>query len=217
MEWKYPTKFSDRWGSEVTTMYNDGATLSVVVRGVQFSGKDFDMLKPEPQRRNALLDKFTLNRGRLCGCTFDIEIETPVLARDKEQRGILAAHLQLGQPIHSGGIDRESLRLSLRVDGNAYSSDGMTGWFEDELLSLQRALPVGMALKTCFTCAYSDYSPYGHGLFGGMACFRSFKKEYSRVQSKDDLFPLLDKGDRVQETYLCADFDIRKPHTGYRG
>lgn len=217
MGWKYPTTFSDRWGSEVTTMYNDGATLSVVLREVQFSGKDFDMLKPDPQTPNALLDKFTLNFGTLCGCTFDIEIETPVLARDKEQRGILAAHLELGQPTHSRGIGRELLRLSLRVDGNAYRSEGTTGWFEDELLSLQRALPGGMALKTCFTCAYSDYSPYGHGLFGGMACFRSFKAEYSRVQSKDDLFPLLDKADRVQETYLCADFNFRKPHTGYRG
>src|SRR5260370_20639039 len=103
-------------------------------------------------------------------------------------------------------------RLSRRIGIPLRSAD----WFEDELLSLQRALPVGMALKTCFTCAYSDYSPYGHGLFGGMACFRSFKAEYSRVQSKDDLFPLLDKADRVQEPYLCADFDIRKPHTGYR-
>src|ERR1039457_3061420 len=159
MEWKYPTTFSDRWGSEVTTMYNDGATLSVVLRGVQFSGKDFDMLKPDPQTPNALLDKFTLNLGRLCGCTFDMKIETPVLARDKEQRGSLAAHLELGKRTDSGGIDRESLRLSLRVDGNAYSSDGTTGWFEGELLSLQRALPVGMALKTCFTCAHSDYSP----------------------------------------------------------
>ena len=189
----------------------------LVLREVQLLGKDFDMLKPDPQTPNALLDKFTLNFGTLCGCTFDIEIETPVLARDKEQRGILAAHLELGQPTHSRGIGRELLRLSLRVDGNAYRSEGTTGWFEDELLSLQRALPGGMALKTCFTCAYSDYSPYGHGLFGGMACFRSFKAEYSRVQSKDDLFPLLDKADRVQETYLCADFNFRKPHTGYRG
>ena len=109
MEWKYPTTFSDRWGSEVTTVYNDGATLSVVLRGVQLSGKDFDMLKPDPQTPNVLLDKFTLNFGRFCGCTFDIEIETPTLARGKEQRGILAAHLELGQPTHLGGIDRESL------------------------------------------------------------------------------------------------------------
>jgi hypothetical protein len=31
------------------------------------------------------------------------------------------------------------------------------------------------------------------------------------LKTKDELFPLSDKADRVQETYLCSDFNVRKP------
>src|ERR1051326_3862603 len=121
-----------------------------------------------------------------------------------------------------GGILRCKLSSSYSkkpvFPSDEYSSEGKTGFFEYELLSLQRRMPPGMTLKMCFSCAYSDYSPYGHGLFGTMLCFRSCKAEYLRVQSKDDFFKLEEgKWELVQETYLCADFDIRNPNTGYRG
>jgi len=29
---------------------------------------------------------------------------------------------------------------------------------------------------------FSDYSPYGHGLFGCMMCFRNLKEEYVKVK-----------------------------------
>jgi hypothetical protein len=218
MEWLYPTTFTDRRGIAATTIRNDGANLSILLRGVQFSGPDFDTLEPDPSAPRTALSNFTLSSfGCLSGCVFDIDIETAVLVGGEEQKEILATHLELGEPTASGGLDRESLRLSLRVNSTEYSSDGTTGFFESELLSLQRRMPPGIGLKMCFTCAHSDYHPVGHGLFGGMACFRNCKAEYSRVQSKGDLFGLWDQSEKVQETYLCSDFNIRRPNTGYRG
>jgi hypothetical protein len=120
-------------------------------------------------------------------------------------------------PAPNGGLEKEVLTLSLDTDRQVFRSAGNSGWFEDELLSLQSSLPQGTYLKACISCAHSDYSPYGHGLFGGMACFRNLKEQYSQVKDKFDLFPILDQAEVVQETYLCPEFEKRQPNTGYRG
>ena len=218
MEWLYPTRFTDRWGTEATTIRNDGTNLSITLRGVQFSGPDFDSLDADPPTPKEGLTKFIVSSfGCLCSCVFDIEIQTPVLVGGEERAGVLAAHLELGEPTQSGALDRETLRLVLRVSGSEYSSEGTDGFFETELQSLQYRMPLGMKLKMCFSCAYSDYHPVGHGLFGGMACFRNAKAEYSGVRNKGDIFRVWSKGEQVQETYLCSEFSPRKPNTGHRG
>ena len=125
--------------------------------------------------------------------------------------------LELGRPAVNGGLDRQALALSIHVGRQAFRSAGTKGWFEDELLSLQSSLPPGTYLKACINCAHSDYSPYGHRMFGGMACFRNLKEEYSQVKDKFDLFRILDKAEVVQETFLCQEFEKRLPGTGYRG
>jgi hypothetical protein len=43
----YPTRYSDRSGAEQTTILNDREALSMVVRGVQFRGTDFDGFEPQ--------------------------------------------------------------------------------------------------------------------------------------------------------------------------
>jgi hypothetical protein len=131
--------------------------------------------------------------------------------------GLLLAHLELGEPRANGSLDRELLALRLSVDGRQYCSSGRSGWFEDELIDIQRQLPEGTFLKACITCAFSDYSPAGHGLFGGLACFRDNKIGYKLVKSKSDLFRIWDtKSEFVQETYVCPEFERRAPHAGYR-
>jgi hypothetical protein len=78
------------------------------------------------------------------------------------------------------------------------------------MLDVQGQLPPGTHLRVCITCAYSDYSPAGHGLFGGLACFRGNKAEYLAVRSKADLFRVWGTMTGfVQETYLCPEFDRR--------
>ena len=77
------------------------------------------------------------------------------------------------------------LQKLLDARGGTIASKGTSGWFEDELLDLVRQLDPRESIAACITCAYSDYSPVGHGLFGWLACFRDAKQDYLRIRSKD--------------------------------
>ena len=91
------------------------------------------------------------------------------------------------------------------------------------MLEIQAKLPDGVFMKACINCAFSDYSPYGHGLFGNMICFRANKAGYLALPSgedfeKDAYFAVLETvSEMVQETHLCPEFQRRAPGMGYRG
>ena len=216
--WSYPTKYSDECGTENTIIHNDGLTLSLILRGVEFSGNDFDSLTPSQQTTKSQLTFFTLSQGALCACTIQCQIPIPVMLRELKSEGILDAEITLGRPSSNGGIDQEKLNLILHYGNERICSRGSNGWFEDELLDIQNQLPDGVYLKSCINCLYSDYSPAGHGLFGGMMCFRNLKTEYLKVKSKVDFWQVHGRQDRfVQETYVSDEFERRVSGTGYRG
>ncbi len=77
-------------------------------------------------------------------------------------------HLKLGTQMPNNGLDNEELQLRLDMDNSFYFSCGQHGWFEDEILEIQEALPHKSYMKCCFNCAYSDYSSHGGGLFGDL-------------------------------------------------
>lgn len=214
----YPAKYSDEYGEELTTIHNDGKTLRITVRGVDFAGRDFDGLEPADNSTKQKLQTFSLGKFReLCECKIKCEIPIKIQAQ-KEIPAKLIMNLGLGKETVRGGPDEEDLILTLQYDGKEFRSNGTSGWFEDELVGLQKQLPVGHHLKCCFGCAFSDYWPAGHGLFGSMHCFRNSKVEYLAVTTKADFWKIADSvAEIVQETYLCAEFEIRKPNTGYRG
>ena len=136
----------------------------------------------------------------------------------QEARGELLVDLVLGDPSPKGGIDGEKLVIALQYGGRRFLGSGTSDWFEDELLSIQAQLPAGVFMKCCINCLYSDYSPGGHAVFGDMMCFRNIKAEYVKVKSKQQFWPLHKRYERkVQETYLCPEFERRVPGTGYRG
>jgi hypothetical protein len=214
----WPAVYRDASGEVRSSLLNDGEHLSLTLRGIEFHGASLDDWAPvevdDPER----LRSFTLHRGALCSYTLTMAIPVPVLAGGVEKPGILEATLTLGGPAPSGRLDRENLKLAMDLDGRRISSMGLTGWFEDELLDLQDKLPEGTHLKACITCAWSDYSPAGMGLFGGLACFRGNKEGYRKVDSKEDLLAIWKTLTRfVQETYLCPEYEQRRPGTGYRG
>jgi hypothetical protein len=125
--------------------------------------------------------------------------------------------LELGEPTAKGGLDKERVVFTLRVGNEEFVSPGSSGWFEDEMLELQKLLPEGY-IRSCIHCAFSDYSPHGHGLFGGLACFRDAKDAYRSVDGKQSLFELWDaRTEYVQETHVCEQFERREPGAGYRG
>ena len=137
--------------------------------------------------------------------------------------GLLTFELELRKQLPTGQTDRERLKLRLVVNDHTFYSKGKAGLFEGEMRDLQCELPVGTFMKVCFNCALSDYSPYGHGSFGSMICFKSNKAGYLGMPYGDDFdkdayFEVLDTvRETVQETYLCPEFVERLPGTGYRG
>jgi hypothetical protein len=223
MQQSYPAIYQDTHGKDRTTIKNDGKTLTTTIRGVEFQG-DFDALVAIPGTDPDKLSSFsfvTINTfGQPFLCSYEIEcwVPMPVPIGSEETEGNSHVRLSMGEPKSVGGVDREDLRLTLTYRNGSVSSSGKSGWFEDELLEMQASLPSDVYMKACINCAFSDYSPYGHGLFGGLACFRNNKEGYRKVNSKDDLFKIWHTlTEFVQETYLCPEFERREPGTGYRG
>jgi hypothetical protein len=214
----YPAKYSDRMGEELTTITNDGKILSIVLRGIEFRGDDFDALEPPNDADPSVLSSFCIHRNELCSCVIDAEIPVPIVTPHTSTEGILSVHLELGEPAPNGGLDREGLSLRLAFGDRVFTSKGRSGYFEDELGDLQKQMPEGTYLRACIICAFSDYSPLGHGLYGALACFRDNKQGYLSIQSKRDLFGVWGTmTEYVQETFLCSEFERRAPGTGYRG
>jgi len=208
----YSANYRDQFGEETTTIRNDGKTLTMVVRGVEFASTmldDWESVSPDSD-----LSLFNLHHGMLSSFSLDFAISMPVVdAAESVNYAILQVHLALGWPVANN-----SFQLELTIEGNSFKSCGKHGWFEDELVEIHSQLPKGTFIKSCFTCAYSDYCPAGNGAFGCMACFRNTKAEYHALKGKDAYFRLMDKiAEFVQETYLCPEFERRTPGTGYRG
>jgi len=217
----YPARYRDAQGEEYTTIENDGKRLRMMVRGVEFVGADFDGLEATLDPADPRLASFTLYGGSLCACHLEWVMPLPVVVRQELITRQLQVYLELGHPRPEGnrGIDQEILRLCLSSGGASFWSSGTSGgFFEGELRDLQQTLPEGAYLKACISCAFSDYSPVGNGLFGSLACFRGNRAAYRQVTGKHALFAIWDTmTEFVQETDLCPEFEHRRPGAGYRG
>lgn len=155
--------------------------------------------------------------GELASCT--VEWRMPLTVAGIET-GVadLRVRLLLGDPDPRRGVDSIELELELALPTGTVGTAKSHGWMEDALLDLQGQLAEGVSLRACITCAFSDYSPAGAGLFGTMACFRGSKDAYRAVRTKWDLFRLLPESSGwVQETFLCDQYGRRASNTGYRG
>jgi hypothetical protein len=155
----YPARYKDRFGEESTSIRNHGKTVEMTVRGVEFEGCDFDCLEPKGKPGLEHLSSFTFLHGSLCFCVIEADVPVPVVTSSGIVDGLLNFQVELGEPLPTGQMDRERLTLQLTVNGQTYVSDGKSGWFEDEMLDVQRKLPPGTFMKACINCAFSDYSP----------------------------------------------------------
>ena len=214
----YKATYTDERGCEDICISNNGEKLTTIIRDVTFQGSDFDALDPIKNTDPLLLKQFQLSCDSLCSCRFNWEMTIDVATDDKTVSGILSCELNLGYPMSNKCIDKEELLLTLHFGRQSFSSTGKSGYFEDELLSIHQQLPNDTYIKACINCLYSAYSPYGHGLFGCMLCFRNRKGDYLKIQSKGDFWGIHDHFERqVQETYLCPEFQLRVSGIGYRG
>lgn len=116
--------------------------------------------------------------------------------------------------------DDEIVReFSLAIDGMCYKSSQQTLYFEAALTDICRQIKDDYCLKCCFTCQYSDYSPYGNDDYGIMLCYCRHKEDCLKVNNKADFFSFLagKDFDGRQETYLCEEYSPRIKAGGYRG
>lgn len=214
----YNGMYIDKNGQNTLEIKNDGSSLIATIRGVSFAGTDFDDLSPAPNTNAEKLFAFTLSDNSLCACEFQFAMPLPMIDQGEKTAAELHVSLTLGSPKFNGGIDSETLHLTLHYLDHKFNSSGTSGLFECELLNIQKQLPHGVYLHACINCQYSDYSPYGNGLFWTMLCFRNIKQEYLPVTSKQEYWAVHGRQERqVQETFLCHEFIRRRPGTGYRG
>ncbi len=212
----YPTIYRDALGEEQTVIENDGQTLRMVVRGVEFEGGGFDGLTAKTPEE-ALHAGFTLDSYHdLIAATLIFEVPMLVVAGVKAVPSVLTVHIDLEGAGPRVEADRHwsDPRMSLSVGDKQYSSSGGWGCFEMELLQIQRQLPSDAYMKCCFNCAFSGYNPYGNGLWG-MFCHRNHKVEYLRASTKVEWLQVPSAG-TVQEIYLCPEFQRWNGETGYR-
>jgi len=210
--------YRDRHGSERITIDNDGQLLTLRVRGVELAGEDFDALEPVGDGAVAGVP-LEFSGGVLCSCALEWEVPLRAVAAGIEVDCVLHWSLLLGSPTGPGkGLDAEELTVALHVAGSVYAPDRAYGLFESALEDVHRQLPADTYVKACIACAWSDYSPGGQPLFGGLACFRDVKDAYRQVKTKADIFAIWsDRTAYVQETYVCDEFERRGSDAGYRG
>lgn len=108
--------------------------------------------------------------------------------------------------------------FSLNIGDEVYYGKNIAD-FESAILSIYKLIKDKYDMICCLTCQYSDYSPYGNSDFGTMLCYRRYKEEYLKVNSKSDFFEYLSdiKAESVQETQLCKEYSPRTLCEGYRG
>jgi len=221
----YPATYRDRNGEEITAIHNDGKTLRMVVRGVEFVGRMLDDFAPvgldgnDPALASFHLGHHPQDEPMLCDCVIAYDMPLPVVQGGVVVVGKLRVRVDLGAPTERGGLDHEAMQMTLHLNEAVYRGSGASGWFEDELIEIQRALPTGTYLQACIGCQWGDYGVGGHGAFGCMLCFRGSKRAYLAVQTKRDYLTMkAGPTEQVQRTYLCPEFQRRGvPGTGYRG
>lgn len=165
---------------------------------------------------------------------FELSVEIPILAFDKKEEkqteGILNLHFELKESDKKGSIcycDNERVYFdkpeiydfSFCVDDKKYICENKTAFFETALNELSEKMANDYYFMSCFTCQYSDYSPYGQDDFGCMLCYKDYKEDCLKVNSKAEYFEHLDgkKCFACQETFICPEFCLRTISEGYRG
>lgn len=202
--------------------------LSFILDGVKFQGRTLDdFYLADDIQYDAVKDKFCILKagGYSVGNTkipywyelqrYALDIEIPVKAVRKHDNCEIQGMIHFSFEHDDGNV----YDFTLHVDGVSYSSKKNTLYFESALHEICNQMAQDYYMKCCFTCQYSDYSPYGNDNYGCMLCYCRYKEEYLKVNNKDDYFKYLEDKDCDvrQETYLCNEYDLRNKCSGYRG
>ena len=210
----YPAKYTDKNGEFITTIRNDWKILRMNLRGVEFSGSSFDYFRLDENELKGNLKTFSLNKyNELSDFKLECEIPVIMLENNKDSEAVLRIEFKHKILEISTGFYDYELKLILNFQGQEFRST-VYGDFEDcfgEISNKLRKAQNNIALKCCFGCKLSDYSVYGHDVFGSLICFKNFKERFLNMKTQYDYYDLLEEKnlEYVQEVYLCSEFQPR--------
>ncbi len=220
--------------------------LSFELDGIRFCGPGLDSFEPADKKRyEEAAPKFKIFKyggGRLSAHYgywlqgYAMNAEIPVKLVRKEDRCEVDGIIRLSFEFREHDPNEIQVRFhldgervypddvwvnefSLMVDGRIYQSREKTTYFDLALSDISEKMSDKYFFKSCYTCQYSDYSPFGHDNFGNMLCYRKHKEDCLKVDSKADFFEFLEVKENTarQETYLCDEYEPRVHTGGYRG
>jgi hypothetical protein len=198
--------YRDAHGEAPLSLESDGHEVRAVVRDVVLTGRGFDDLGPldlDAAHRAGL----TIASSCLCACTLTCAIPIGIATPEGVEEAILHTEVTLGSPQANGALDREEVTVELRHHDRVVRSKRAYGWYDEALASVMAQLPEGHRLRVCLACRLSDYSPYGSSMFGTLHCFRKCKPQFRAARTKQDMWPILEHAELVQETHLCDEFE----------
>lgn len=197
------------------TLLSARGQLTLVTPKATFSGNSIDDLSPTDGTLSAGIELFNLRDGSLADCQILVECPLKLVQNGEDIDALLYITVTL-RGVSDNWSDR--LQLSLSWGDQTVHSAGTDGLMETELLDLLKHLPTDIKLKSCFTCAYSDYSPAGQSMTGGLSCYRDQRETYLSVRNKIEYLQIYRMAtEYVQEIDLCPEHQPRRPGTGYRG
>jgi len=203
----YKATYEDKFGIETSNFQSDGSLLKIELRGIEFRGICFEVLEGEiDQKKFEYVEyKGEKEKGDLTNCKFNVEMPLNILKGKNEITKSLHAEIQIG---------KSEISLHLKTDKNPISNSKIFGYFEDAIIDIQNQLPTDEKIKSCLSCKFSHYSPYGNGMFGYLFCFKKIKEKTNEIESKDSLFDVWELADKenkvfnVQETFICAEHEF---------
>ncbi|HEY9260592.1 DUF6304 family protein [Chitinophaga sp.] len=209
----FPTIYTDNAGIVITHFETDGKIMQFTLRGITFTGHDFDLLSLVNET-DYVGPGITLDQwGCLTNCTLEISIPIRIRQFQEEKMATLSFRLLL----ENGKINAYD-QLSLQIDEYNrldYPDKNPDFLMEGILPFLKRDLPENVMLLCCFDCAFAHYSPGGNSAFGGMSCYKNVKTQVLQITNKSDFMALQDlyreKINLTQETWYCKEFQPATP------
>ena len=215
---QYKATYQDKRGTEDIIIKSNGSELYTTIRDFDFYGGDFDQLTTDIIDTEKFdYELFANGSGDLINFKLILTIPIQLYNAQSNQTFIenLIVNIVVGEHTTIDGLDHEIHCLTLDSSFGKFIVEKKLEWMEDALTALQGQLPPNIYLKTCLSCKFSNYSPFGKGMFGSIYCFQKIKEKLQTLNDKTDLLDIwtkeaMEKGDifSVQETFDCKEHKL---------
>lgn len=213
---KYKAIYKDKFGIEHSEFRSDASELNIKLRGIEFEGFCFETLEGKVDESKFEYLKYADGSGDLTNCEFDVEIPIKINDDGKLSEGLIKASIKIREISQKEKIDEFGVQLTLSSKYGEFSNPKRYDGFERALNNIQDQLPDKIEMQICLSCKYSNYTPGGNGMFGGILCFKGWGERVSEIVDKASLFKLRNKGlmenkiFETQETYDCDEHQFMK-------